>query len=330
MIQKFLDICHSIGVPISMDKTEWATVRIIFLGILLDSHSMTLAVPLEKCLRAISMLQVMVHKKKATVKELQTLCGFLNFLNKAIFPGCTFTRQMYAKFSKILDLHILGHSGLSQDYSREYKLKQHHHVTLDREFKLDCQVWLQFLDQDDQVMKIVNRKMVDIRDPLNSMSTIFFTSDASAAPNLGYGCIMNDHWMFGKWESDFVCKYKPSIEYLELFALTAGVLAWSSRYLQNCKLMVLCNNQAVVQMINNLTSSCKNCMFLLQLLVLDGLRHNRQLVARYINMKANYLSDALSRQRIDKFKKLAPTSMRKQPDTITNLLWPLSKLWIEV
>ena len=218
MIQKFLDICHTTGVPIALDKTGWDTVRIIFLGILLDGYSMTLAVPLEKCLRAISMLQVMMHKKKATVKELQTLCGFLNFLNKAIFSGRTFTRRIYSKFSKVLDLRILGGQNVHpQDYTREYKLKQHHHVRLDREFKLDCQVWLSFLDQDEQITKIVNTKMVDIRDPLYSMSTTYFTSDASAAPDLGYGCIMNDHWMFGKWELNFVHKFKRSIEYLELF-----------------------------------------------------------------------------------------------------------------
>ena len=39
MIQEFLDICKKVGIPIALDKTQWATVRIIFLGILLDRQT---------------------------------------------------------------------------------------------------------------------------------------------------------------------------------------------------------------------------------------------------------------------------------------------------
>ena len=38
------------------------------------------------------------------VHDLQKLCGFLNFLSKAVFPGRTFTRHMYAKFSHVINL----------------------------------------------------------------------------------------------------------------------------------------------------------------------------------------------------------------------------------
>ena len=333
MIQEFLDICKKVGIPIALDKTEWATVRIIFLGILLDRQSMTLAIPLEKRLRAIQMLQVMVSKKKATVKELQTLCGFLNFLNKAIFPGHTFTRHMYTKFSQVVDLRSLGHHHTMDDkvsnVSREYKLCQHHHVRLDSEFKLDCKVWLNFLDNT-QIQNIVNRKIVDLLEPENGITNrIYFTSDASAAPHLGYSCIMNNRWMYGKWEEDFIEAKKPSIEYLQLFALTAGIMTWSQVHLKNCKLVVWCDNKAVVQMINNLTSSCRNCLFLLRLLVLDGMKNNRQLIAKYISTSDNYLSDSLSRLKIEKFKRLAPQTMLEENDEIIDILWPISKLWIE-
>ena len=36
MIQAFLDLCAQVGVPIAMEKTKWAVVQIIFLGLLLD------------------------------------------------------------------------------------------------------------------------------------------------------------------------------------------------------------------------------------------------------------------------------------------------------
>ena len=102
MIQQFLTLCKEIGVSVSMDKTEWGSTIIVFLGILLDGNSLTLSIPLEKRVKAIQMLKLMCNKKKATVKDLQTICGYLNFLCKAILPGCTFTQRMYIKFTGIV------------------------------------------------------------------------------------------------------------------------------------------------------------------------------------------------------------------------------------
>ena len=87
MIQSFLDLCDDIGVPIAKEKTEWACELIIFLGILLDGRNFKLGIPMEKHTRAIELLNYMISKKKATVKEMQSLCGYLNFLCKAVFPG---------------------------------------------------------------------------------------------------------------------------------------------------------------------------------------------------------------------------------------------------
>ena len=80
-------------------------------------------------------------------------------------------------------------------------------------------------------------------------------------------------------------------------------------------------------MINNsMVSSCKNCMYLLRLLVLNGLKFNRRLSALYVDTKANYLVDALSHNQLGRFHKLGP-HMNEEPDPVTDLLWPLTKVW---
>ena len=56
---------------------------------------------------------------------------------------------MYAKYGKVININ-----GAPQD-ANEYKLKQHHHVRLDHEFKLDCKIWLQFLT--DEMQQVVCR-----------------------------------------------------------------------------------------------------------------------------------------------------------------------------
>ena len=48
MISGFLQLCDQIGVPVSMEKIEWALDITVFLGMLLDGRNLILAVPDEK------------------------------------------------------------------------------------------------------------------------------------------------------------------------------------------------------------------------------------------------------------------------------------------
>ena len=234
LIKQFLLLCEEIGVPVAIQKTEWGTTIIVFLGVLMDGTHMTLAVPIEKCNQAMAWLKLMLDSKKAAVKQLQTLCSFLNFLSKAIFPGQAFTRRMYAKFSMVCPGPFTQNQ--LSPYTFAGKLKQHHHVRLDKEFKLDCEIWVKFLSEP-QYMSAVNRLMIDILSPALTAQQIFFYSDASAAVHLGFGCIFNTHWFSQQWEKGFIEHCRPSIEYLELLALCAGIFTWKKQ-LQNCRIIV--------------------------------------------------------------------------------------------
>ena len=79
MISSFLHLCEELGIPVSMEKTEWALELIVFLGVLLDRRRLMLALPEEKWTRAINLLKEFADpsKTKVTVKQLQQLCGFL-------------------------------------------------------------------------------------------------------------------------------------------------------------------------------------------------------------------------------------------------------------
>ena len=209
--------------------------------------------PIEKKDRAVKLLQEMIDKKKATVKELQILCGFLNFLGKSIFPGRTFTRRMYSKFSHVMNAGIRNQN----QEKPNYKLLQYHHVRIDQEFRDDCKTWLEFLTG--ELHKVVNRLMVDIQGMLTTSEEIKFYSDASASKKLSSGSILNDRWIQGFWGEDFITKNKPNIEYLELIALCAGILTWENEdELKNRRITIFCDNMTVVHMINNLSAKCPN------------------------------------------------------------------------
>ena len=226
---------------------------------------------------------------------------------------------MYAKYSNVVNARI----GQSPATANEFKLKQHHHVRLDREFKLDCHVWLESLEG--KLRTVVNRPMVDLLEPAQTSDEISFYSDASK--KIGFGAVLNDRWLRGDWNPEFIKTEDPSIAYLELYALCAGVLAWENHTeLINTRITIFCDNIALVEMINDMVSSCKNCMYLLRLLTLNCLKFNRRLKAKYINTKSNCLADSLSRNQMHRFRSLAP-NMQLYPDPLPELIWPVNKIW---
>ena len=103
MVRSFLSMCREISCPVSLEKTEWGTQTIVFLGIMTDGHRHCLALPESKVIKAKNQINDILAKKngKATIKQLQSLTGLLNFMNKAIVPGRAFTRRMYTKLPEI-------------------------------------------------------------------------------------------------------------------------------------------------------------------------------------------------------------------------------------
>ena len=156
---------------------------------------------------------------------------------------------------------------------------------------------------------------------------IGFYSDASTAKDLGFRAVLKTRWIKGLWPEGFIQAEQPSIKFLELFTLTVGILVWQQEDAwQNAKICVHCDNQAVVQMINNLSSSCAHCMTLLRILVLNGLKFNQQLYAKWIDTKSNYLSDALSCNQMVRFRKLGP-QMNKMGNILPSEIWPIDRIW---
>ena len=260
MILKFMELCKEINIPIADEKTEWACTCIVFLGILLDGSRFLLSIPLEKQRKALNLLQEITSKKRVTIKQLQTLTGYLNFLSKARVSGRTFTRRIYNKFAV---LEINKKTGR--------KLKPYHHVVVDQELRFDCEVWKIFLQN--FTSQAVCRPTIDIRKETYPAEQVNFFSDASANEKLGMGAVFNSKWLFRQWEQSFIAQNRPSIEYLELVGVVTAVLTLG-HLIRNKHVVVFCDNMAAAAMINSMTSSCKKCMYLLCLLALNNMVHN--------------------------------------------------------
>ena len=67
--------------------------------------------------------------------------------------------------------------------------------------------------------------MINLNGAEITSEQLMFYSNASANKVLGFGAVFyNTNWLFVQWEPNYIKKYKPNIEYLELYALTAAVL----------------------------------------------------------------------------------------------------------
>ena len=81
-VTEFLKVCELIKFPVSLEKTFWASMCMTFLGMLLDTVNQCVCIPLEKLQKARNMIQGVLTKrsKNLTLKQLQSICGYLNFL----------------------------------------------------------------------------------------------------------------------------------------------------------------------------------------------------------------------------------------------------------
>ena len=171
-VEIFLSICGEINFPVALEKTFWGSQCMTFLGLLLDTLRQLVSIPVEKVEKALNMIEYFLSKKKATVLEFQRLCGSLNFLCRCIIPGRAFIRRLYASTSNP-------------------KLKQHHHVKVTKENKLDLLTWKLFLTRQEVYCRSF------IQPDILEASVLDMFSDASRNFKLGFAAYCGPEWTFG-------------------------------------------------------------------------------------------------------------------------------------
>ena len=230
-VRKFLLLCKKIGIPVALEKTEWASESMVFLGLELDGVKHCLIVPNDKRDAALAWTNYFLGKKSCTVKELEKFTGLLNFLSRAIIPGRTFTRRMYAKFTGAKPIGLWGY----------------HHVRLDGEFKRDCLVWKEFLTNcQRQGIAQPFIDFYDVEEQEHGAEVKFLLSDATACESLGFGVIFNMSCVYQRWEDGFIREFQPSIKFLELYALCIGVFLWSSQLKNTRFILFVTTNMFVI------------------------------------------------------------------------------------
>ena len=119
------EVFARLGIPLAPEKMEGPTTRLTFLGIEIDSETMSLRLPQEKLVELLGIIDSWAQRKKCQKRELLSLIGKLSFASKVVPSGRIFLRRLI-------------------DLSTTVK-RLSHHIPINKEAREDIRWWAEFL-----------------------------------------------------------------------------------------------------------------------------------------------------------------------------------------
>ena len=286
----FLHICSKLGVPIADDKLEGPSMCLTYLGIEIDTVSMTVRLPAEKLSKLKSMVLEWAGRRKCRKRDLLSLIGFLAFACKVVKPGRIFLRRLIDLASSVDSLH--------------------HYIYMNAEARADIDWWVRFLPDWHGVAIIHPTPITQVE--------LQLSTDAS---NLGFGCVYGNHWLYASWVPEWAPSKECHINVRELFAVWAAVYTWGEEW-ANREVVIFSDNKAVIDIW--FTGSCKDrkMMSLIRSLFFRTAELNINLLLSFVPGRYNINADLLSRLQVQEFKRSLPTA-DKEPSHLSEAVWTL-------
>ena len=254
-----LDLLRHLGFSINYGKVCSPTQRIVFLGIILDSISMHLELPSNKIEDLKSCLKSAQQRTKITKRGLQSLVGKLNWATQAVYGGRFYLRRL---LDKIHDLRLPWHR-----------------TRITSDMRKDITWWLLFMDTFNGTVPMLDKR------PLTPVHI-------DACPVAG-GAVYKNQFVYTPW-STWPEAQHLHINHKETLSLEPAVVRWASQW-ANKKVLVHCDNQTAVAVINRGTSRNHTVMASLRRIFWWSAIFNFRLKAIYYPGVQNNVADAVSR-----------------------------------
>ncbi|KAK3734847.1 hypothetical protein QZH41_011755 [Actinostola sp. cb2023] len=169
-LNRSLQVCHELGLPLHPAKCVGPVTTMVVLGIELDSIHKIARLPADKLSDLQKLIQSWRPKRTCNKRQLESLIGHLHHAAKVVWPGRTFVRRM-------IDLLCCFR-------------KPDHPIRLNCEFRRDLNWWHQFLS-------LWHGVSFWLYPGVPVVSEIEVVSDASGS--IGYGAFYNQQWFNGVW-----------------------------------------------------------------------------------------------------------------------------------
>ena len=230
---------------------------------------------MDKVKKCISELEYLISQKRATLRQIQSIVGLLNFACAVVLPGRPFLSRL--------------------NFLERGLRAPHHHTNLSKGSKEDMRLWLQFL-------KNFNGKSLFLNDRLLTNHDINLYTDASG--KLGYGAVFGNNWFYGSWSEWWLSQ---NITLLELYPIVIAIEVWGASLKNKC-LQFFVDNEALVDVLGKQSSSEPLVMVLVCRLVLLCLQFNLVLTVKHIYGTSNIAADLLSRLQVERFRSSNPSA----------------------
>jgi hypothetical protein len=269
--EEMKNILEKVGVEESVSKACKPSTNMKFLGIEIDSVKMEMRIDKDRVKEIREELIIWYKKDYASLKEVQSLLGKLNFAASCVVQGRLF-------ISRIIDF-------LKQFRNKRGKLK------IGDDLKKDVEWWQRF-------MVSYNGRSI-IPENLWFSPDVIMSTDACLE---GGGGFSNGKFFHIKFPVEVKEKLKD-INSLELYTVLIAVRVWKE-FLIKKNFNIYCDNEVSVININSGRSKVKSTQSMLRELRYHEAQGEFQIRAKHIAGVENRIADCLSRWEFDeKYKK---------------------------
>jgi len=259
-IRLLIHTLRELGFNISWNKIEGPSQSLTFLGIVINTCSLSLAMPVKKQREFYELLLSFQNRKRASVKQLQSLCGKLNWACQMVKGGRTFVRRLIDSLSNV--------------NNRNAK------ILLSSEFFDDIAWWVKFMNMFNGTVKFLDLK------PITCLQT-----DACLQGGAGY---YEGYFFYVNWDIDLPQFKNYHINIKETMAIVLSVIRWGHLW-TNKSVVVFTDNMTTKCIINKGSSRNKILMTRLRELFWLSAIHNFDIKAKFISGRNNIIADSASR-----------------------------------
>ena len=261
-------VLHSIGLKEAVEKTVRPCTCMTFLGIEVNSITMTISIPADKWSEIQVVIDEWLKKNFSTLNEVQKLAGLLNFACKCVKSGRVYLSRI---------LNFLRSFGANKFCTRKV-------TTIVRK---DIMWWKEMASHFNGISLITDAKWSKPDEIISSDSCL-----------VGGGAFLNGKYMHFSYPAKLK-KLKLDINQLECMMVIVALKKWAE-FLARKKVQLFCDNQTTVAVLNSASSKnviLQNC--LRELHKLEAI-FSFEVKLVYLPGESNRISDALSRWELDK------------------------------
>ena len=260
-LNNLLLILRRLGFSINWNKVEGPMQRLVFLGILIDTHLLTLSLPKDKQDEFSGLVKEYINKKRVSRKQLERLIGKLNWACQVVRGGRNFLRRMLTLQNSVK----LGN----------------HKIIVTNAFLADLRWWDSFMDTFNGCVSFLDKS------PVTNLQT-----DACLHGGGGY---YNGDYFYINWELDMPDVIDKHINLKEAISILLALERWAPM-LQNKHVIIYTDNVTAKSVINKGTSPSDWLMaYLIRASFWTQAKYNFSVKAVYLPGRCNLRADSISR-----------------------------------